>query len=140
MAKTFGTQEQIEKALLVGVSFDKTVTDIEGNLAELKGLAKTAGLEVVGYVFQNVKENTPATLIGKGKVEEVAMAVSETNADVVILDCELTGSQINNISEVVKVKVIDINDDNTLKVLYEDNIVNISSGEITFHLSDKEAY
>ena len=40
----------------------------------------------------------------------------------------------------VKVKVIDINEDNTLKVLYENNIINISSGEITFHLSDKEAY
>ena len=107
MAKTFGTQEQIEKALLVGVSFDKTVTDIEGNLAELKGLAKTAGLEVVGYVFQNIKENTPATLIGKGKVEEVAMAVKDTEADVVILDCELTGSQINNLQNAVNCKVID---------------------------------
>jgi len=107
MAKTYGTQESQEKAVLVGVSFDKTVVDIESNLAELKGLAKTAGLEVVGYLFQNIKENTPATLIGKGKVEEVALAVHELGADVVILDCELTGSQINNLQAAVNCKVID---------------------------------
>lgn len=107
MAKIYGTQESVEKAVLVGVSFDKTVTDIESNLAELKGLAKTAGLEVVGFLFQNIKENTPATLIGKGKVEEVAIAVKELGADVVILDCELTGSQINNLQAAVNCKVID---------------------------------
>ena len=107
MAKIHSTIEKQEKALLVGVSFDKTVTDIEGNLAELKGLAKTAGLEVVGYCFQNIKENTPATLIGKGKVEEVANLAQELEADVVILDCELTGSQINNLQIAVNRKVID---------------------------------
>ena len=107
MAKTYGTQESVEKAVLVGVSFDKTVVDIESNLAELKGLAKTAGLEVVGYCFQNIKENTPATLIGKGKVEEVAMMAQELDADVVILDCELTGSQINNLQIAINRKVID---------------------------------
>lgn len=107
MAKIYGTQESVEKAVLVGVSFDKTIVDIESNLAELKGLAKTAGLEVVGFLFQNIKENTPATLIGKGKVEEVANAVKELGADVVILDCELTGSQINNLQAAVNCKVID---------------------------------
>ncbi len=107
MAKTYGTQVEKERAILVGVSFDKTVTDIEGNLAELKGLAKTAGLEVVGYAFQNIKENTPATLIGKGKVEEVTLLVRELGADVVIVDTELTGSQINNLKTAFGVKVVD---------------------------------
>ena len=107
MAKTFNTVKDQEKAFLVGVSFDKTVTDIEAELAELESLAHTAGLLVVGKAFQNIKENTPATLIGKGKVAEVAQLVHECGADVVILDCELTGSQINNLSDVFGVKVID---------------------------------
>lgn len=107
MAKTYGTEKQKEKAILVGVSFNKTVTDIEGALAELKGLADTAGLETVGYAFQNIKENTPATLIGKGKVEEVASLVEELGADVVIVDTELTGSQINNLMLATGAKVID---------------------------------
>ncbi len=107
MAKTYKTVENQEKAFLVGVSFDKTVTDIEAELAELESLAHTAGLMVVGKAFQNIKENTPATLIGKGKVEEVAQLVKQTQADVLILDCELTGSQINNLSQAVGVKVID---------------------------------
>ena len=107
MAKIFGTQEQKEKALLVGVSFDKTVTDIDGSLEELKGLAKTAGLEVVGKAFQNIKEQSPATMIGKGKVEEVAALVQELGADVVIIDTDLTGSQINNLHLATGAKVID---------------------------------
>lgn len=105
--KTFETETKKERALLVGVSFDKTVVDIEKALVELKGLAQTAGLEVVGYAFQNIKENTPATLIGKGKVEEVVLLVRELNADVVIVDTELTGSQINNLGLATGVKVID---------------------------------
>ncbi len=107
MAKTFNTVKDQEKAFLVGVSFDKTVTDIDASLAELESLAHTAGLLVVGKAFQNIKENTPATLIGKGKVAEVAALVKECSADVVILDCELTGSQINNLSDAFGVKVID---------------------------------
>lgn len=107
MAKMQETSKPKEKAVLVGVSFSETVSDIEQALSELKSLAETAYLEVVGYAFQNIKENTPATLIGSGKVEEVAELVRETQADVVILDCELTGSQINNISQEVEAKVID---------------------------------
>lgn len=107
MAKTFKTVQDQERAVLVGVSFNKTVFDIEENLAELEGLAHTAGLLVVGKAFQNIKENTPATLIGKGKVQEVAELVQQTQADVVIVDCELLGSQINNLKQELGVKVID---------------------------------
>ncbi|MDR0850548.1 MAG: GTPase HflX [Christensenellaceae bacterium] len=107
MTKIQETTKPKEKVVLVGVSFNKTVTDIEAALSELKSLADTACLEVVGLCFQNIKEETPATLIGSGKVEEIAILVEETQANVVILDCELTGSQINNISEAVGAKVID---------------------------------
>ena len=107
MTKMQDTSKPKEKAVLVGVSFDKTITDTEFALSELKSLADTAGLEVVGFAFQNIKEHTPATLIGSGKVEEIGELVKELQADVVILDCELTGSQMNNISEAVGAKVID---------------------------------
>ena len=107
MTKIQQTSVPKEKAILVGVSFNKTVVDTEKALWELKSLADTAGLEVVGIAFQNIKEHTPATLIGSGKVEEIAQLVESLGADVVVLDCELTGSQLSNISEEVGAKVID---------------------------------
>ena len=107
MKKILNTDKPKEKAVLMGVSFGKTVQHAEEALQELVGLAETAGLEVVAMCFQNIKENNSATLIGKGKVQELADMVDKSEADVVIFDCELTGSQINNISEVVGVKVID---------------------------------
>ena len=101
------TETQKEKAIIVGVAFNKNGVDFDRELEELESLCFTAGLEVVGRTFQNIKEKTPATLLGSGKVEEIATLVLALNADVVIVDTELSGSQINNISDVCKVKVID---------------------------------
>ena len=106
MNKVISTKTKKEKAVLMGISFD-TVDDIKEELTELEGLATTAGVEVVGYCHQNIKVITPATLIGKGKVEELKQEVEETEADIVIFDCELTGSQISNLVEELGVKVID---------------------------------
>ena len=106
MNKVISTKTKKEKAVLMGISFD-TVEDVKEELTELEGLAMTAGVEVVGYCHQNIKVITPATLIGKGKVEELKQEVEETEADIVIFDCELTGSQISNLVEELGVKVID---------------------------------
>ena len=106
MNKVISTKTKKEKAVLMGISFD-TVENVKEELTELEGLAMTAGVEVVGYCHQNIKVITPATLIGKGKVEELKQEVEETEADIVIFDCELTGSQISNLVEELGVKVID---------------------------------
>ena len=106
MEKIISTKQKKERAVLMGVSFD-TVEDIKRELSELEGLATTAGVEVVGYCHQYIKVITPATLIGKGKVEELRQEVDETEPDIVIFDCELTGSQISNLVAELGVKVID---------------------------------
>lgn len=103
----FFTQKQAEKALLVGVAINKIHHSFDNELEELASLCHTAGLEVVGQTWQNIKEETPATLLGSGKVEEIKTLAQELLANVVVVDCELSGSQINNISDVVGVKVID---------------------------------
>lgn len=107
MAKLISNEKIKEKAVLVGVAFNKNQYNFDAPLEELKSLCETAGLEVVGYASQNIKEQNPATLLGSGKVEEVKNIVSELCADVVVVDCELTGSQLKNISDIVNVKVID---------------------------------
>ena len=107
MPKIYSTEEQKEKAIIIGVSFGKTPKDIDLVLSELESLCSTANLEVVGKAFQNIQENTPATLLGKGKVEEIGYLVQELKADVAVIDCELSGSQISNLSNIWGIKVID---------------------------------
>jgi GTP-binding protein HflX len=101
------TQKVAERAILVAVAFNKIHFEFEKEFEELVSLCQTAGLNVVGKTQQNIHEETPATLIGSGKVEELKNMASELDADVVVVDTELTGSQLNNIADVVGVKVID---------------------------------
>lgn len=63
---------------------------VEESLAELAQLARTAGLVVVGQATQRLERPNPATFIGKGKLEEIALQVEEAAADVVVFDDELS--------------------------------------------------
>ncbi|MHB1484749.1 MAG: GTPase HflX [Saccharofermentanales bacterium] len=99
-----------EKAVLVGlVDTTKTVleNEVEKSVEELALLAQTAGAEVVGSAIQRKKGIDNATFVGKGKLEEIASACNELQADVIIFDDELTGAQIRNIETQTKMKVID---------------------------------
>jgi GTP-binding protein HflX len=80
------------------------VTD---HLEELTRLVDTAGAEVVGRVSQQITAPNPATLIGEGKVEEVARAVAERGASLVIFDEELSPVQGANLERALEVRVMD---------------------------------
>ena len=105
--KLYNLESKKENALIVGVAFNDSKADFDRELEELESLCFTAGLKVKGSVCQNVKEENPRTLIGSGKVEEIKNLVEELDIDVVVIDCELSGSQLGNISEIVNAKVID---------------------------------
>ena len=79
----------------------------EESLGELRELAVSAGAVVVGEVLQYRDRLDPATLIGRGKLEEIAAAVASASADLVIFDHELSPSQQRNIEAVVNSRVID---------------------------------
>ena len=100
------TQKQIEKAFLVGVAFSNK-DDVSYSLVELKSLCETAGLEVVGEDWQYVRQVTPATVIGSGKLEQINEEIKSNGTTVVVFDCELSGSQIRNLSDYFDIKVID---------------------------------
>ena len=102
----YSTQKEIEKAILVGIIY-RNKEDVKAQLKELERLAETAGVEVLGKTHQLIREVTPATLIGEGKVEEVKELIESTGANLVIFDDELSGSQAKNLSEIFGVKVID---------------------------------
>jgi GTP-binding protein HflX len=79
----------------------------EESLAELRELAASAGAVVVGEVLQRRDRPDAATLIGRGKVEEVAGAAKMAQADLVIFDHELTASQARNLEREVGCRVVD---------------------------------
>jgi len=81
--------------------------DADESLAELRTLAGSAGASVVGELLQRRDRPDPATLIGKGKLEEVAGAASSVNADVLLFDHDLSPSQQRNIEKIVHRRVID---------------------------------
>lgn len=79
----------------------------EESLAELRALATSAGAEIAGEFLQHRDRPDPATLIGKGKLEEIAGAAASVSADLLLLDHDLTASQQRNIEKVVNTRVID---------------------------------
>ncbi|HKV91908.1 MAG TPA: GTPase HflX [Candidatus Angelobacter sp.] len=81
--------------------------DIEESLAEFRELVSSAGAEIAGEFVQHRDRPDPATLIGKGKLQEIAGAVASVNADLVLVDHELSPSQQRNIEKEVNARVID---------------------------------
>ena len=79
----------------------------EESLDELRDLAISAGAEIVGDILQHRDRPDPATLIGKGKLEEIAGAAASSSADIVLFDHDLTASQQRNIERLVNARVID---------------------------------
>ncbi|HEX6196244.1 MAG TPA: GTPase HflX [Jiangellaceae bacterium] len=100
-------QLQLERVVLVGVWTGGSATEAENSLAELVALTETAGAQVMEALVQRRDKPDPATFIGSGKVNELRDIVVATGADTVICDGELTASQLRNLEDVVKVKVID---------------------------------
>jgi len=79
----------------------------EESLDELRSLALSAGAQIAGEFKQRRDRPDPATLIGKGKLEEIAGAAASVSADVILFDHDLSPSQQRNIERVVNTRVID---------------------------------
>jgi GTPase len=80
---------------------------VEESLAEFRELVSSAGAEIAGEFIQHRDRPDPATLIGKGKLQEIAGAVASVDADLVLIDHELSPSQQRNIEKEVNARVID---------------------------------
>jgi len=79
----------------------------EESLAELRELAASAGAEVAGEFLQQRDKPDPATLIGRGKLQEIAGAAASAGAGLVVFDHELSPSQLRNIEDLVPARVLD---------------------------------
>ncbi|MGH6854722.1 MAG: GTPase HflX [Aestuariivirga sp.] len=81
--------------------------DAESRLAEAVGLARAIGLEVAAAVIAPVAAARPATLLGSGKVDELAKRIAETEAELVIVNAPLTPIQQRNLEKAWGAKVLD---------------------------------
>jgi GTP-binding protein HflX len=109
---TPGAQAARNHATSVAASSSSLPTDSpdfssEESLDELRALARSAGAQIAGEFKQRRDRPDPATLIGKGKLEEIAGAAASVSADVILFDHDLSPSQQRNIERVVHTRVID---------------------------------
>ncbi|HEU4348982.1 MAG TPA: GTPase HflX [Actinoplanes sp.] len=100
-------QLRLERVVLVGVWTEGGISDAENSLTELAALAETAGSQVLEGLIQRRGRPDAATFIGRGKVDELRDVVLSTGADTVICDGELSPSQLRNLEQQIKVKVVD---------------------------------
>ena len=105
MAKDNLMDPTVEKAVLVYINEDETEDRIVEE--ELEGLCEAARVEPAAGIRQRLERPHKGTYVGKGKVEEIASLVRESEADVAIFDCELSGMQTRNLQEAIRAKVID---------------------------------
>lgn len=97
--------ESAERAVIVCVETDEGAENYA--IEELRSLAQTAGANVVADMHQHRPQPDPAYYVGKGKAEEIAAAVADSDATFVVVDTELSPVQQRNLQEAVQVRVID---------------------------------
>ena len=98
--------EEREKVVTASV-YDGSEIYYEESLRELNALVKVAGGHVVASMEQKVRAFNPATLMGKGKLEELKDFVRAEEVDLVIFDQSLSGIQMREIEKVLEVDVLD---------------------------------
>jgi len=109
-AMTPGAQAARDHAVTTGAAklpADSPDFSWEESLDELRNLATSAGAHIAGEFSQHRDRPEPATLIGKGKLEELAGAAASVSADVILFDHDLSPSQQRNIERLVNTRVID---------------------------------
>ncbi len=94
-----------DRALIIGV-YSKGRVNIPSRMLEMRELARTAEVEIVGEYLQQRKLD-PKTLVGKGKLTEITLEALRLDANLLIFDRELTPGQWRSINTLTDLKVID---------------------------------
>jgi GTP-binding protein HflX len=113
--KTTRPTENLERAFLVGVGL-KRASHVPGidagdaeraSLEELAELTRSAGAQVAGSIFQMRDKIDPATMIGRGKIEEVKIEAHLHKAPLIVFDRNLSPTQLRNLEKGTECRVID---------------------------------
>lgn len=96
-----------DRAILVAVSAGRSRTDTDDAVAELRELARSAGVEVADVILQVRPQLDPRTGIGSGRLEDLVVRAFQHDADLVIFDHDLSPAQARNLAERLELRVID---------------------------------
>jgi len=86
---------------------ERAELDFNASLAEFQELTRSAGAEIAATVIQRRSRPDPATLVGQGKLDEIAGVAASVDADLVLFDHDLTPSQMRNLEARLERRVID---------------------------------
>ena len=95
-----------ERAVLVGVTIGRD-PHAEERLAEMRELARTAGVAIVDCVQQRRGRADPRYLIGKGKMQDVVIRAWQLGATLVLFDRDLSPAQVRHITDLVEERIVD---------------------------------
>ena len=109
LARSVGTREvgDGERAILVSVTAGRSAEDLETHVAELRELARSAGVEIVDVVTQHRPRVDPKTVLGSGKLPDLMIRAFQSDIDLVIVDQDMTPTQARNLAERMELRVID---------------------------------
>ncbi len=96
-----------KRAVLAGITIDGEALGEREPLEELRGLADTAQVKVVGSLVQSRDEPDPRTFLGRGKVDELKELATWQKAEVVIVDASLSPGQMRRLEELLEMVVVD---------------------------------
>ncbi|MCB9883580.1 MAG: GTPase HflX [Planctomycetes bacterium] len=106
-AGTTHASAQEERAILLGVAPPNESRRTRQRMAEMRELARTAGVTIVGSRLQRRTEIDPRTLVGRGLLEEIVHEAMELEANLILTDRELTPLQTRNLEEATRIAVLD---------------------------------
>ena len=97
-----------DRVVIVGVATQaKTSSEFQDTLAELARLVDTAGGQVLQMMRQKRSRIHPQTVVGEGKVQEIALSVQTLGANLVVFDRDLSPAQVRNLEAQIGVRVVD---------------------------------
>jgi len=96
-----------KRAILVGIDLPDNNWPVEESLDELERLAMTAGVTCIDHVIQRLARPHPGTLLGSGKLQEIADLVKFHDCDGIIFDLELTPRQHSKLESTLEAQVFD---------------------------------
>ena len=109
LARTVGARDvgDGERAILVSVTAGRSAGDLETHVAELRELARSAGVRIVDVVTQHRPRVDPQTVLGSGKLRDLMIRAFQSGTDLVIVDQDLTPTQARNLAARMELRVID---------------------------------
>lgn len=97
----------MEKGIIVGVNIGSNINIFNDEIEELKNLCFACNIEILDIISQNKESFDKRTYVGKGKLEEIKIAINSLDAECIIFNDELLPTQISNLEKYLEITIYD---------------------------------